>query len=158
MLCVVAWLLWFLMLWAVRLVFVLIKTQLDSSAGVFPVWARVITTTSVSEKKKILAVKFKLGTLCKEVSLFNLMMVLHFRRLSKSKTLPPRPPPAKTGPGRPPPPSLQTTGRSHSASWDASPKQKPHRKGPVLPPRPNPGHCLYNKYTVREIPLHNWVL
>lgn len=68
-----------------------------------------------------------------------------FRRLSKSRSFPPRPPPAKTGPGRPPPPSLQARGR---ASTDASKKQKPHRKSPVLPPRPNPGHRLYNKYTV----------
>lgn len=102
--------------------------------------------------KKDLAVKLKLGALFKNVSLLTLMMILHSRRLIKTKTLPPRPPPAKTGPGRPPPPSLQTTGRSHSVSWDASSKQKPHRKGPVLPPRPNPGHRLYNKYTVREIP------
>ncbi|KAM9857010.1 SH3 domain-containing protein 19 [Aulostomus maculatus] len=74
------------------------------------------------------------------------------RRLSTSKTLPPRPPPAKPGPGRPPPPSLQVTGRSHSVPLDTSPKpqtQKPHRKGPVLPPRPNPGHRLYNKYTLQ---------
>ncbi|XP_070769887.1 SH3 domain-containing protein 19 [Enoplosus armatus] len=74
------------------------------------------------------------------------------RRPSTSKPLPPRPPPAKTGPGRPPPPSLQATGRSHSVSWEASTKpqaQKPHRKGPVLPPRPNPGHRLYNNYTLQ---------
>ncbi|XP_069022897.1 SH3 domain-containing protein 19 [Embiotoca jacksoni] len=67
-----------------------------------------------------------------------------------SKTLPPRPPPAKTGPGRPPPPSLQAAGRSQSAPLETSPKhqaQKPHRRGLVLPPRPNPGHRLYNKYT-----------
>lgn len=73
------------------------------------------------------------------------------RRLSTSKTLPPRPPPAKVGPGRPPPPNLQATGRSQSVSWEVSPKpqaQKPHRKGPVLPPRPSPGHRLYNKYTL----------
>ncbi|XP_029290419.1 SH3 domain-containing protein 19 isoform X2 [Cottoperca gobio] len=72
-------------------------------------------------------------------------------RPGSSKPRPLRPPPAKTGPGRPPPPSLQATGRSHSASWEASPKpqaQKPHRNGPVLPPRPNPGHSLYNKYTL----------
>ncbi|XP_040891757.1 SH3 domain-containing protein 19 [Toxotes jaculatrix] len=76
------------------------------------------------------------------------------RKPSTTKTLPPRPPPAKTGPGRPPPPSLQATGRSLSASRETSPKpqtQKPHRKGPVLPPRPNPGHRLYNKYTL-ELP------
>ncbi|KAM3622995.1 uncharacterized protein V6R79_005775 [Siganus canaliculatus] len=73
------------------------------------------------------------------------------RRLSTSKTLPPRPPPAKVGPGRPPPPNLQAAGRSQSVPWEVSPKpqtQKPHRKGPVLPPRPNPGHRLYNKYTL----------
>ncbi|XP_035493705.2 SH3 domain-containing protein 19 isoform X3 [Scophthalmus maximus] len=76
------------------------------------------------------------------------------RRPSTTKTLPPRPPPAKPGPGRPPPPGLQATGRSHSTPWDTSPKpqaQKPHRKPPVLPPRPNPGHRLYNKYTL-ELP------
>ncbi|XP_074539580.1 SH3 domain-containing protein 19 isoform X2 [Halichoeres trimaculatus] len=74
------------------------------------------------------------------------------RRPSTNKSLPPRPPPAKIGPGRPPPPNLQTAGRSHSASWEVSPKppaQKPHRKGPVLPPRPNPGHRLYNSYTLQ---------
>ncbi|XP_054459796.1 SH3 domain-containing protein 19 [Anoplopoma fimbria] len=74
------------------------------------------------------------------------------RRLTSSKTLPPRPPPAKTGPGRPPTPSLQATGRSQSVPWQGSPKpqtQRPHRKGPVLPPRPNPGHRLYNKYTLQ---------
>uniref|UniRef100_UPI0037E77207 SH3 domain-containing protein 19 n=1 Tax=Semicossyphus pulcher TaxID=241346 RepID=UPI0037E77207 len=74
------------------------------------------------------------------------------RRPSTNKPLPPRPPPAKTGPGRPPPPSLQATGRSQSASWELSPKppaQKPHRKAPVLPPRPNPGHRLYNNYTLQ---------
>lgn len=68
------------------------------------------------------------------------------RRLTKTKTLPPRPPPAKTGPGRPPPPSLQSAGRSQS--WNASQKQKLPRKCPVLPRRPNPGHRLYNKYTL----------
>lgn len=99
----------------------------------------------------------QLNCVLKKKMLFNLMMMLYFRRLSTSKTLPPRPPPAKTGPGRPPPPNLQAIGRSQSAPWEGSPKpqtQKPGRKGPVLPPRPNPGHRLYNKYTVREIPLH----
>ncbi len=90
------------------------------------------------------------------------MMVLHLRRPSTSKPLPPRPPPAKVGPGRPPPPNLRATGRSHPASGEASsPKpqaQKPLRKGPVLPPRPNPGHRLYNNYTVRKIPLHDLTL
>lgn len=90
--------------------------------------------------------------------LLNLMMVLNFRR---QMSLPPRPPSGKISPGRPPPPSIQRTGRSQSVSLEASPKpqaQKPHRKGPVLPPRPNPGHRLYNQYTVREIPLNNFVI
>ncbi|KAM6940703.1 SH3 domain-containing protein 19 [Xenentodon cancila] len=68
-----------------------------------------------------------------------------------NKTLPPRPPSAKSGPGRPPPPSLQASGRSQSA-LQPSPKpqvQKPPRKGLLLPPRPSPGHRLYNKYTLQ---------
>ncbi|XP_041642207.1 SH3 domain-containing protein 19 isoform X2 [Cheilinus undulatus] len=73
------------------------------------------------------------------------------RRQSTIKSLPPRPPPAKAGPGRPPPPSPQVQSRSHTASWDVSSKpqtQKSQRRGPVLPPRPNPGHRLYNNYTL----------
>lgn len=74
------------------------------------------------------------------------------RRVSIPKSLPPRPPPAKPGPGRPPPPRLQASGQPTSVPWETSPKpqaQKPHRKGPVLPPRPHPGHRLYNKYTLQ---------
>ncbi|XP_031132664.1 SH3 domain-containing protein 19 isoform X2 [Sander lucioperca] len=70
----------------------------------------------------------------------------------RQMSLPPRPPSGKISPGRPPPPSIQRTGRSQSVSLEASPKpqaQKPHRKGPVLPPRPNPGHRLYNQYTLQ---------
>ncbi|CAF90707.1 unnamed protein product [Tetraodon nigroviridis] len=73
-------------------------------------------------------------------------LVLPPRRLNKTKSLPPRPPPAKTGPGRPPPPSIQSAGRSQSASWDTPVSQ---RNGPVLPRRPRPGHRLYNKYTLQ---------
>lgn len=95
--------------------------------------------------------------LCENATLLSLMMLLLLRTQTPNKVLPPRPPLAKTGPGRPPPPKLKTTGRSVSAPASASkPKpqvQKPHRKGLVLPPRPNPGHRLYNNYTVREIPL-----
>ncbi|XP_026215813.1 SH3 domain-containing protein 19 isoform X2 [Anabas testudineus] len=70
----------------------------------------------------------------------------------RTKTLPPRPSPAKPGPGRPPPPTLQATGRSLSVPWETSPKpQMPPRKGPILPPRPKPGHRLYNKY-ILELP------
>ncbi|MEQ2272906.1 hypothetical protein XENORESO_016963, partial [Xenotaenia resolanae] len=71
------------------------------------------------------------------------------RKPSVNKSLPPRPSPAKTGPGRPPPPSLQAAGRSQSAPQQASPKfqsQKPTKKGLMLPPRPSPGHRLYNNY------------
>ncbi|KAM8841994.1 SH3 domain-containing protein 19 [Synchiropus picturatus] len=74
------------------------------------------------------------------------------RRPCTNKSLPPRPPPAKPGLGRPPQPSLQASGRAHSVTWDASPKpqtQKPSRTGQALPPRPHPGHRLYNKYTLQ---------
>uniref|UniRef100_A0A3Q0SJA8 Osteoclast-stimulating factor 1 n=1 Tax=Amphilophus citrinellus TaxID=61819 RepID=A0A3Q0SJA8_AMPCI len=76
---------------------------------------------------------------------------LHFRKPSMNKTLPPRPPAAKTAPVRPPQ-SFKATGRSQSLSWETSPKpqpQKPHRKELVFPPRPSPGHRLYNKYTLQ---------
>ncbi|KAJ8000653.1 hypothetical protein DPEC_G00182600 [Dallia pectoralis] len=76
-----------------------------------------------------------------------------------AKALPPRPPPAKAGPGRPPPP--RTDGPHQSPSFrresfsapapSAKQAQKPVKRGPVLPPRPNPGHCLYNTYTL-ELP------
>ncbi|XP_055764948.1 SH3 domain-containing protein 19-like [Salvelinus fontinalis] len=78
-----------------------------------------------------------------------------------AKVLPPRPPPAKVGPGRPPPPRINgprqslSTRRAPASSAAPSPKQpqaqKPKKKGPVLPPRPNPGHRLYNQYTL-ELP------
>ncbi|XP_035765937.1 SH3 domain-containing protein 19 [Neolamprologus brichardi] len=73
------------------------------------------------------------------------------RKPSVNKSLPPRPPAAKIAPGRPPQ-SFKATGRSQLLSWDASPKlqpEKPQRKELVLPPRPNPGHRLYNKYTLQ---------
>uniref|UniRef100_A0A673HMI9 SH3 domain containing 19 n=1 Tax=Sinocyclocheilus rhinocerous TaxID=307959 RepID=A0A673HMI9_9TELE len=85
-------------------------------------------------------------------------------RPSGGKVLPPRPPPAKTGPGRPPP--LRKDGSQRRPSDPGfsqivpSKQQQPqwqqqnHRaskKGPALPPRPNPGHRLYNRYTL-EIP------
>uniref|UniRef100_A0A672GI17 SH3 domain containing 19 n=1 Tax=Salarias fasciatus TaxID=181472 RepID=A0A672GI17_SALFA len=73
-------------------------------------------------------------------------------RHTVKKPPPPRPPPAKAGPGRPPAPNLHAIGRSQSAPWETSPApqvQRSHMKGPVLPPRPNPGHRLYNKYTLQ---------
>ncbi|XP_038127829.1 SH3 domain-containing protein 19 [Cyprinodon tularosa] len=71
------------------------------------------------------------------------------RKPSMKKAIPPCPSPAKAGPGRPPPPNLQACGRSQSAPQQPSPKlksQKPTKKGLVLPPRPSPGHRLYNNY------------
>uniref|UniRef100_A0A673N427 SH3 domain-containing protein 19-like n=1 Tax=Sinocyclocheilus rhinocerous TaxID=307959 RepID=A0A673N427_9TELE len=83
---------------------------------------------------------------------------------SGGKVLPPRPPPAKTGPGRPPPPRRDGSQRRPSdpgvSQIVPSKEQQPQwqqqnrrasKKGPALPPRPNPGHRLYNKYTL-EIP------
>ncbi|XP_039549714.1 SH3 domain-containing protein 19 [Pimephales promelas] len=86
-------------------------------------------------------------------------------RPSGGKVLPPRPPPAKTGPGRPPPPRKDGSQRRPSDLGlsqivPAKQQQQPQwqqqnrrasKKGPALPPRPNPGHRLYNKYTL-EIP------
>ncbi|XP_043096222.1 SH3 domain-containing protein 19 isoform X3 [Puntigrus tetrazona] len=85
-------------------------------------------------------------------------------RPSGGKVLPPRPPPAKAGPGRPPPPRKDGSQRRPSdpgvSQIVPSKQQQPQwqqqnrrasKKGPALPPRPNPGHRLYNKYTL-EIP------
>uniref|UniRef100_A0A8C5DAC9 SH3 domain containing 19 n=1 Tax=Gouania willdenowi TaxID=441366 RepID=A0A8C5DAC9_GOUWI len=66
-----------------------------------------------------------------------------FVKPSMNKPHPPRPPLAKQGPGRPP--------QQRSTSRDSAPvlqKQKSHKEGLALPPRPNPGHSLYNKYTL----------
>ncbi|XP_055080505.1 SH3 domain-containing protein 19-like isoform X3 [Periophthalmus magnuspinnatus] len=74
------------------------------------------------------------------------------RRLTASKTLPPRPPLVRSDAGRPPSSWMEAAGRSNSAPWDSMPKpqpQAPTKRGPVLPPRPNPGHRLYNKYTLQ---------
>ncbi|XP_072526273.1 SH3 domain-containing protein 19 [Salminus brasiliensis] len=81
-------------------------------------------------------------------------------RPSGGKVPPPRPPPAKTAPARPPPPrrnSVQLPIVHQTAPPRYSPQplnkqsRKTQKKGPVLPPRPNPGHRLYNSYTL-EIP------
>ncbi|NXU10178.1 SH319 protein, partial [Pardalotus punctatus] len=83
------------------------------------------------------------------------------------KIIPARPPPPKSVPGRPPPPKLsaaktssQKDVLSRSSSDSASDKKNnkfrlgPKRAksavfknpDPALPPRPKPGHPLYNKY------------
>lgn len=85
-------------------------------------------------------------------------------RPSGGKVLPPRPPPAKTGPGRPPPPQTDNsqhrpsnsgfsqivTSKQQQPQWQQQ-NRRASKKGPALPPRPNPGHRLYNKYTF-EVP------
>ncbi|KAL4618139.1 SH3 domain-containing protein 19-like [Arapaima gigas] len=67
------------------------------------------------------------------------------------KVPPPRPPPLKGAPGRPPPPRPAPC----RSSPDSRPKQishqGPQRKGPALPPRPSPGHPLYNRKTKEEL-------
>lgn len=94
------------------------------------------------------------------------------------KLLPLRPPPIKSIPGRPPPPAINSTSSgsqnptpskvspapSLSAPSQVTPSQtssspppstanqtqaqKAPKRGPPLPPRPKPGHPLYNSYVV----------
>ncbi|RVE76073.1 hypothetical protein OJAV_G00005150 [Oryzias javanicus] len=74
------------------------------------------------------------------------------RKPTMNKPLPPRPLSGKVGPGRPPP--KFGTNRAPSISVQPPPKpqgQKPSKREMVLPPRPRPGHCLYNKY-ILELP------
>lgn len=80
----------------------------------------------------------------------------------------PQPPPQKGPPGRPPPPKISKNASNrdafprsssdvgisakHNASGlNRSKSQVLKRQQPDLPPRPKPGHPLYNKYTVRPI-------
>ncbi|XP_017316570.1 SH3 domain-containing protein 19 [Ictalurus punctatus] len=64
-------------------------------------------------------------------------------RPAGGKRLPRHPP--KAAPGRPPPPRRDSIQRNSKLRHNLS------KKAPVLPPRPYPGHCLYNQYTL-EIP------
>ncbi|XP_041635446.1 SH3 domain-containing protein 19-like isoform X2 [Cheilinus undulatus] len=92
-------------------------------------------------------------------------------RPSSVKLLPLRPPPIKAIPGRPPPPAISSTSSTtqlipppsksspapsvstaQSSTTPSAPanqiqSQKASKKGPPLPPRPKPGHPLYNSYT-----------
>ncbi|NWW74798.1 SH319 protein, partial [Climacteris rufus] len=95
------------------------------------------------------------------------LMVCTIFRPVDGKIIPARPPPPKSVPGRPPPPKLsaaktssQKEVLSRSSSDIASDKKTnkfrlgPKRAksavfknpDPALPPRPKPGHPLYNKY------------
>ncbi|GCB74369.1 hypothetical protein scyTo_0003459 [Scyliorhinus torazame] len=83
------------------------------------------------------------------------------------KVPPARPPPVKAGPARPPPPKGSAAPRQlrrssselgiNSTAGKSSPRahtkirpksQVFQKKRPELPPRPAPGHPLYNKYTL----------
>ncbi|XP_068164968.1 SH3 domain-containing protein 19-like isoform X2 [Antennarius striatus] len=90
-------------------------------------------------------------------------------RPSGVKLLPLRPPPMKAVPGRPPPPAVdqmapspskagpvasQTAGSQAPSSVSANQvssvatgPERASKRGPPLPPRPKPGHPLYNSYT-----------
>ncbi|XP_036068056.1 SH3 domain-containing protein 19 isoform X2 [Oryzias melastigma] len=75
------------------------------------------------------------------------------RKPTMNRPLPPRPLSGKVGPGRPPPPKFGTN-RAPSISVQPPPRpqgQDPSKREMVLPPRPRPGHCLYNKY-ILELP------
>uniref|UniRef100_A0A663LN43 SH3 domain containing 19 n=1 Tax=Athene cunicularia TaxID=194338 RepID=A0A663LN43_ATHCN len=102
------------------------------------------------------------------------LMVCPIFRPVDGKIIPARPPPPKGVPGRPPPPKLsaaktssQKDALSRSTS-DIAPDKKPSKfrlgpkrtksqvfksPDPALPPRPKPGHPLYNKYMHRDILL-----
>ncbi|XP_048855771.1 SH3 domain-containing protein 19 [Brienomyrus brachyistius] len=73
-------------------------------------------------------------------------------RPTGGKVLPLCPPPTKAAPGRPPPPQAGSPRHpSFHGGRSAAPirqRQGTAKRGPVLPPRPNPGHVLYNKYTL----------
>lgn len=86
-------------------------------------------------------------------------------RPSCVKPLPLRPPPIKAAPGRPPPPTVNTPLPQPACKNSCVPAvapsggqvpsslqgQKAQKKGPPLPPRPKPGHPLYNSYTKQEV-------
>ncbi|KAK1889692.1 SH3 domain containing protein 19 [Dissostichus eleginoides] len=87
-------------------------------------------------------------------------------RPSGVKLLPLRPPPIKSTPGRPPPPALSSSANqtppasktspapsvsSANPSTNQVPPQRASKRGPPLPPRPKPGHPLYNSYEKQEV-------
>ncbi|KAK7909986.1 hypothetical protein WMY93_014670 [Mugilogobius chulae] len=83
------------------------------------------------------------------------------------KLLPLRPPPIKCLPGRPPPPSVNSNSSTPpslikspsspsllseaSVSTNQTQGQRATKKGPPLPPRPKPGHPLYNSCVKQEV-------
>ncbi|XP_023202663.1 SH3 domain-containing protein 19-like [Xiphophorus maculatus] len=77
------------------------------------------------------------------------------------KLLPLRPPPIKSAPSRPPPPAINSSTNQIAAakavpaeqfsSANQMQTQRVSKKGPPLPPRPKPGHPLYNSYVKEEV-------
>ncbi|KAF1665638.1 SH3 domain-containing protein 19, partial [Aptenodytes patagonicus] len=111
------------------------------------------------------------GDLVKKVSscIPGELQILHVLqpRPVDGKIIPARPPPPKGVPGRPPPPKLSAAKTSSQkdallrSTSDIAPDKKPSKfrlgpkraksqvfknPDPALPPRPKPGHPLYNKY------------
>ncbi|RVE60725.1 hypothetical protein OJAV_G00184100 [Oryzias javanicus] len=80
-------------------------------------------------------------------------------RPAGAKLLPLRPPPIKSIPSRPPPPTVNSSrnqnpskaARPPSTSANHAQAQKGGKRGPPLPPRPKPGHPLYNSYMKQEV-------
>lgn len=99
-------------------------------------------------------------------------------RPSSVKPLPLRPPPIKCTPGRPPPPALTSASSANqmtlpsksspapsvstasqsspsqttsSVSANQTQNQRAPKRGPPLPPRPKPGHPLFNSYVKQEV-------
>ncbi|XP_020567144.1 SH3 domain-containing protein 19 isoform X7 [Oryzias latipes] len=82
-------------------------------------------------------------------------------RPAGAKPLPIRPPPIKSIPSRPPPPAVNLHSSSNQIPSKAAPPpssspgntraQKGGKRGPPLPPRPKPGHPLYNSYMKQEV-------
>ncbi|KAK5621120.1 hypothetical protein CRENBAI_013457 [Crenichthys baileyi] len=90
-------------------------------------------------------------------------------RPTSVKLLPLRPPPIKSAPGRPPPPAINaasstnqiaaskaipavtTSPAGQTSSSPSTANQRVARKGPPLPPRPKPGHPLFDSYMKQEV-------
>uniref|UniRef100_A0A3P8UUM5 SH3 domain containing 19 n=1 Tax=Cynoglossus semilaevis TaxID=244447 RepID=A0A3P8UUM5_CYNSE len=120
-------------------------TNMHSNGGSFARQSATRRPTTIRVPSKTLSCESKVMHKIKSVIECDL-------KPSMVRTLPPRPPSVKAGPGRPHAPSLQTTGRSVSVPVSPKPQMHgSHGKKPILPPRPNPGHRLYNKYTL-ELP------
>ncbi|NWU76853.1 SH319 protein, partial [Onychorhynchus coronatus] len=123
-------------------------------------------TSDITVRKPNSGDLVKKGSLCVPGKL-QLLHMLQPRLPVDGKIIPARPPPPKGAPGRPPPPKLSATRASSqkdaisrsSSDIVSDKKNNKFRLGPkrtksavfknpdpALPPRPKPGHPLYNKY------------